>query len=85
MSRTTDIGPAGTHFEESDNIERSQNEILWGCNVMRSVPGRPNVTDLISLSQVGSNVPGFLSHKIGLIGIADFFKSVRSVASAKAL
>jgi hypothetical protein len=82
-SRTLDVGPVGIHTTTSqlrENVAPAKNEILWGVNVLRSVPNDPNKTQLTSLSQVGSGVPSFLAQKIGLMGIADFFKNVRHVA-----
>jgi hypothetical protein len=84
VSRTLDCGTAGVHANSFDEgIEKSsssKNEILWGVNVLRTVPGHPGSTDLVSLSQVGSGVPNFLAQKIGLMGLSDFFRNVRAVA-----
>lgn len=80
VSRTLDCGEAGTHLSK-DRVEvgRNKNEILWGINILRRVPNHPHLTDLTSLSQVGTTlVPKFLASKIGLMGIEDFFKNVRS-------
>jgi hypothetical protein len=84
VSRTLDSGPAGVHYEALSGIHKIQgkHEILWGCNVIRSVPNQPDVAELTSLSQVGSSVPSFVAHKIGIMGVADFFKNVRAVAVA---
>jgi hypothetical protein len=84
VSRSLDSGNAGTHTAQLTTSKTAKNEILWGCNVIRSVPGRPDVTELTSLSQVGSSVPSFLAQKIGLMGITDFFKNVRVVAATSA-
>lgn len=79
LSRTLDAGESGHHMAPCTSVERSSNEILWGCNILRPSTSNPMHTDLISMSQVGSNVPGFLSQKIGLMGISDFFRNVRSL------
>jgi hypothetical protein len=82
-SRTLDVGPVGIHTTASqlrEAVAPAKNEILWGVNVLRSLRNDPNHTQLTSLSQVGSGVPSFLAQKIGLMGIADFFKNVRHVA-----
>jgi len=81
LSRTLDTGATGTHYDETgiDDSGRN-NEILWGCNIIR--PLQDGVSDLTTLSQVGSNVPNFLAQKIGMMGIADFFKNVRAIADA---
>jgi hypothetical protein len=82
-SRTLDGGPVGIHTTASqlrEAVAPAKNEILWGVNVLRSLRNDPNHTQLTSLSQVGSGVLSFLAQKIGLMGIADFFKNVRHVA-----
>lgn len=82
LSRTLDTGTSGTHFSEKNVDESSKkNEILWGVNIIR--PVQPGVSDLTSLSQVGSSVPNFLAQKIGMMGITDFFKNVRAIANDK--
>jgi hypothetical protein len=82
-SRSLDAGPSGIQTVTScknNAITPAKNEILWGVNIIRSMPNHPNGTELTSLSQVGSAVPSFLAQKIGLMGIGDFFKNVRQVA-----
>lgn len=55
------------------------NEIIWGINVMKSVPDHPHLTELLSLSQVQSSaVPQFLAQRIAIMGSEDFFRNVRS-------
>ena len=85
VSRSVYTGPAGTHCNSSPHgVEpASKNEILWGMNILRRVPNHPHLTDLTSLSQVGSTlVPKFLATRIGLMGIEDFFKNVRTPKAA---
>ena len=66
-----------------DQVEASpgaKNEIIWGVNVLRKVPGHPNKVDLTTLTQANSSaVPAFLAHKIGMMCINDFFKNVRKL------
>ena len=58
--------------------KNNKNEILLGVNIMRPVPGHPDLTDLMSVSQVSSTmVPQFLAFRIGMMGLEDFFKNVR--------
>mmetsp|Transcript_39996 Transcript_39996/g.96506 ORF Transcript_39996/g.96506 Transcript_39996/m.96506 type:complete len:581 (+) Transcript_39996:104-1846(+) len=78
--RTLNTGSAGHHScGAPKNVEsNSKSEIVLGVNIMRPVPGKPNLTDLTSLSQVSSSlVPQFLSARIGIMGIQDFFNNVR--------
>ena len=43
----------------------SKNEVLWGVNILRGVPGHPNKVDLTIFSQANSSaIPGFLAHKV---------------------
>lgn len=53
----------------SDNITHAsrgaRNELIWGVNILREVPGHPNKTDLTSITQANSSaIPSFLSHKV---------------------
>ena len=80
VSRSLVSGMAGSHVSQSSlqNIDKSKSEILWGVNVFRAVSGHPEQTELTSLSQVASAmVPKFLSQKIGVMGVEDFFRNVR--------
>ena len=80
VSRSLVSGMAGSHVSQSSprNIDKPKSEILWGVNVFRSVSGHPGQTELTSLSQVASAmVPKFLSQKIGVMGVEDFFRNVR--------
>jgi hypothetical protein len=80
VSRSLDSGMAGTHVGSRENVDTTgrKNEIIWGINVVRRVPNNPQLTDLTSLSQVGSPmVPKFLAQRIGVMGVEDFYKNVR--------
>jgi hypothetical protein len=80
VSRSLDSGMAGTHVGSRENVDTAgrKNEIIWGINVVRRVPNNPQLTDLTSLSQVGSPmVPKFLAQRIGVMGVEDFYKNVR--------
>jgi hypothetical protein len=80
FSRSLNTGQAGCHVERQDTVDQSnKNEIILGVNVMRPVPGHPELTDLISVSQVSAcMVPPFLAFRIGMMGVEDFFKNVRA-------
>lgn len=61
----------------------SKNEVIWGINMLMEVPGQPNKTELINITQASSNlVPSFLTQKVGLSVCNDFFKSLRSIQKA---
>jgi hypothetical protein len=79
VSRSLSSGMAGCHVSPAQRVEmNAKNEVLLGVNVMRAVPGKPELTDLLSISQVSSKmVPQFLAFKIGMMGVEDFFKTVR--------
>lgn len=86
-SRSLDSGLAGTHVGSRDKVENDRkSEILWGVNVIRCVPNNPQLTDLTSLSQVGSPmVPKFLAQRIGVMGVDDFYKNVRDTSKRESL
>lgn len=79
FSRSLDTGRAGCHVRMSNNVDRGdKNEIIVGVNIMKPVPDHPELTDLISVSQVNASmVPPFLAFRIGMMGVEDFFKNVR--------
>jgi hypothetical protein len=87
VSRSLDSGMAGTHIGSRDMVKTGRkNEIIWGVNVLRCVPNNPQLTDLTSLSQVGSPmVPKFLAQRIGVMGVEDFYKNIRQPKVVKAL
>jgi hypothetical protein len=87
ISRSLSSGMAGYHTASSSrsNIQNTKTEILWGVNVLKTVPGHPDQTELHSLSQMASAlVPNFLSQKIGLMGVEEFFWNVRNPNSKQA-
>jgi hypothetical protein len=85
VSRSLDCGVAGSHVGNCKGVEKaSKNEILLGVNILRPVPGSPGSTHLISLSQVNATlVPPFLAKRIGLMGVEDFFKNVRTINTSR--
>jgi hypothetical protein len=81
VSRSLSSGMAGCHVGSTSRVEKNnKNEILLGVNIMRPVPGHPDLTDLMSVSQVSSSmVPQFLAFRIGMMGLEDFFSNVRKL------
>jgi hypothetical protein len=83
VSRSLDSGMAGYHAGSNAPVQKgNKNEIILGVNLFRPVPGRSDVTELTSVSQVSSSlVPHFLAKRIGMMGVEDFFQNVRSLPS----
>lgn len=79
FSRSLNHGPTGYHSSKTEGLcETSKNEVVLGINIMRPVPGRPELTDLISISQVDASIlPPFLKSRVGTMAVEDFFKNVR--------
>ena len=51
--------------QQSHAKQGSKNEIIWGINILRDIPGHPDKTDLITVTQANTSVvPNFLSHKV---------------------
>jgi len=80
FSRSLSCGEAGNHPINSSKLCQSgNNEVIMGINIMRSVPGRPDLSDLISISQVDASIlPGFLKSRVGIMAAEDFFKNARA-------
>ena len=79
VSRSLNSGRAGNHLSADHVQQDCNNEIIWGINLIRSVPGRPELTDLTCLSQVDSAfVPNFLAHRVGIMAVENCFNAVRS-------
>lgn len=80
VSRSLSPGRAGSHVGSSESaaIDEGKNELLWGVNVLRSVPGHPSVTDLTSISQVSSSlVVQFLTHRVGIMAVESCYSAMR--------
>jgi hypothetical protein len=79
FSRSLNCGPTGYHSSKTEGLcQTSKNEIILGINIMRPIPGRPELTDLISISQVDASIlPPFLKSRVGTMAVEDFFKNVR--------
>lgn len=68
--------------DDKDIKPGSQNEIIWGLNILLEIPGHPDKTDLTTFNQANSSaVPSFLVNKIGLTCAGDFFKNIRGMKS----
>jgi len=63
---------------DSANI---RSEILLGVNVIRSIPGEPNKSDLVCVTHVNSPiVPKLLAKKLGVKGAFDFIDDIRALS-----
>jgi hypothetical protein len=80
VSRSLSPGRAGNHVgSQSTSIHTGKNELLWGVNVLRKVPGNPNLTDLTSVSQVSAAmVAQFLTHRVGIMAVESCYSAMRS-------
>ena len=81
FSRSLGRGPTGYHSSKNADLCRSsKNEVILGVNILRPVPGRPDLCDLISISQVDASIlPQFLKSRVGIFAVEDFFKNIRAV------
>ena len=79
FSRSLNCGDSGCHFVEPKRLcQSNKNEIIVAVNILRPVPGRLDLTDLISISQLNASiVPSFLAFRIGIMAVEDFFKNLR--------
>jgi hypothetical protein len=79
FSRSLNHGHKGYHSSKTPgHCKAGKNEVILGINIMRPVPGRPELSDLISISQVDASIlPPFLRPRVGIMAVEDFFKNVR--------
>lgn len=62
------------------NEKYVRNEILLGVNVLRTIPGEPDKTELTAVTHVYSPViPLMLAKSAGMKGAVDFVRDVRAV------
>ncbi len=80
FSRSLGKGPAKYHSSQTaGQVKSSKNEVILGVNILRPVPGRPDLCDLISVSQVDASIlPPFLKSRVGTFAVEDFFKNIRA-------
>ena len=80
FSRSLARGPTGFHMSQTPvHCRSSKNEVILGVNILRPVPGRPDLCDLISISQVDASIlPPFLKTRVGIFAVEDFFKNIRA-------
>ena len=79
VSRSLNSGRAGYHTSTRHVQVGGNSELHWGVNLLRPVPGIPNITDLTSLSHVNSSlVPLFLANRVGIMGVENIFDAFRA-------
>jgi hypothetical protein len=88
VSRSVELGRNRHSKQDASSIEvdeaaflpGARNEILWGINVIRQVPGCTDKVDLTTITQANSSaIPGFLAHKLGLKCVEEFLKNLRVI------
>jgi hypothetical protein len=71
------------HSDSSSSEEKKKyirNEILLGVNILKSVPGEPNWTELTSVTHVYSPlIPLMLAKNAGVKGAVDFVRDIRAL------
>ena len=78
FSRSLNCGHTGYKSNEREELQESKNQVILGVNIMRPVEGRPDISDLISISQVDASIlPSFLRSRVGIMAVEDFFTNVR--------
>ena len=75
-----------SHDEENEqkasDEEMTRSEILLGVNLLRSIPGEPNKTEVTAVTHVYSpSVPTMLAGTVGVKGAVDFVKDIRALCS----
>ena len=65
--------------EKQDGREMTRSEILLGVNLLRSIPGQPNRTELTAVTHVKAGAPGILAVKIGVRGAINFVRDIHSL------
>ena len=80
FSRSLNEGPIGYHSNDTVGLCRSgKNEVVLGINILRPMPGRPDLCDFISISQVDAGIlPPFLRTRVGTFAVENFFKNIRA-------
>jgi len=66
--------------EDNDEAEFIRSEILLGVNLLRSVPGEPNKTEVTAVTHVNTpNLPKMLAGAVGVKGAINFVNDIRSL------
>ena len=66
--------------DDDDKEEMTRSEILLGVNLLRSIPGEPDKTEVTAVTHVYSpSVPKMLAGSVGVKGAIDFVKDIRAL------
>jgi hypothetical protein len=77
-SHSDSSSSGSTHGEDKKKYIR--NEILLGVNILKSVPGEPDWTELTSVTHVYSPlIPLMLAKNAGVKGAVDFVRDIRAL------
>ena len=77
-SGSTAADDRGSKGKNGERLVR--NEILLGVNVLRSIPGDPNKTEMTSVTHVYSPmIPAMLARGAGVKGAVDFVRDIRTL------
>lgn len=80
-SDNNDVSDRNTSNKGKDDTLRS--EILMGANLFRVIPGKPESTDLTSVTHLYSPlVHPLVAGKVGMKGAIDFHKDMRSIGQS---
>ena len=73
-------GTSKSDDHDKSNKKYIHNEILLGVNLLKSVPGEPNWTELTSVTHVYSPlIPVMLAKNAGVKGAVDFVRDIRAL------
>lgn len=63
-----------------DDVNASPDNPYYSISILRSVPSAEQKTELTNITRISSMpIPRFLMQKVGLMGVMDFFKNLRSL------
>lgn len=73
-----------TDDDDDDTEEMIRSEILLGVNLLQSIPGEPDKTEVTAVTHVYSpSVPTMLAGTVGVKGAIDFIKDIRDLCAKK--
>ncbi len=73
-------GGGADEASNSEEEEMTRSEILLGVNLLRSIPGEPDKTEVTAVTHVYSpSVPTMLAGTVGVKGAIDFVKDIRAL------